>query len=522
MRARADMPSGHGELVARPPIAEWAELARSNARMADAWRFHVGGQPVGTVREAARRTLLETASSLTARWGIDAAPLSSDPGPIVVTGHQPDLYHSGVWIKDFLLQRIAQETGGTGVDIVVDTDAFDWVGIKAPCLDPAVARCRQYLAVGTRDSCYACTPVPSSEHIEDFCASASSMLSTLPAPAIARHFSDFCDALRTAAPVSRSLSELITGARRRFEGSITDYLELPVTAAAATGPFRRFALDILLDAERFAVCHNTELDAYRSLNRIRSAAQPFPDLEIMQRRVEVPFWLIGSEGRFPVRVEDTGAGVELLGPEGLLVLLPYEVEDAIIALESSGVTLAPRAVTLTLFFRTFLADLFIHGIGGDRYDRITDGLAERWWGITLPPYAVASLTMYLPLGAVMVTDEDIAIIDRRLQRLEHNPDEALGEVTFDTVGERRSALALAEEKQALVAEISTPGADRKSLGARIREVNNELASLVEPLAAELRERRQRFVSQQRDAEIVTDRTYPFCLWSPAEVADKVL
>jgi hypothetical protein len=522
MRARADMPSGHGELVARPPLAEWAELALANARVAATWDFEVGGWSVRAMRQATRRALLESAVGFTSRLGIEAAPLSSDPGPVVVTGHQPDLYHSGVWVKDFALQRVVRETGGTGVDIVVDTDGFDWVGIKAPCLEPGVTRCRQYLAVGTRDSCYACAPVPSPEHIEDFCASASEMLLTLPAPAIVRHFSAFCDALRAASPTSRSLAELITGARRRFEGGITDYLELPVTAVARTEPFRRFALDIVVDAERFAHSHNTELHDYRTLNRVRSAAHPFPDLEITGPRVEVPFWLVGPEGRFPAYVEEVEGGVELRGQDGPVAVLSRDVENSLSVLEGLEVVLAPRAVTLTLFARTFLADLFIHGIGGDRYDRVTDGLAERWWGIELPPYAVASLTMYLPLGAVMVTDEDIAAVDRRLHRLAHNPDEALGDVTFDTVGERRIALALAEKKHALVAQISAPDADRKSLGGQIREVNDELAILVEPLAAELRERRERLLSQQRHAEIVTDRTYPFCLWDPSEVADKVL
>ena len=521
MRTRADMPTGHGELVTRPPLSEWAELAHSNALATAAWHFEVGGRPIGELRESARKILLETAAGITADMGIDAAPLPRNPGPVVVTGHQPDLYHSGIWIKDFLLQHITRETGGTGVDVVVDTDSFDWVGLKAPCLDPEIKRCRQYLAVGVRDSCYAFTPAPSADDIDDFCASVSAVLATLPAPAIVRHFSAFCDSLRAVAPGSDSLAELITSARRHYEGDLTDYLELPVTVASASDPFLRFAVDILLDAEHFAACYNAELAEFRSLNKLRSSAQPFPDLEVETPIVEVPFWLLGPDGRSSARVRDTGEGVELLAPEGVVVVLPRDADAAHAALAESAVLLAPRAVTLTLFFRTFLADLFIHGVGGDRYDRITDGIAERWWGITLPPYAVASLTMFLPLGAVMVTDEDIADIDRRLHRLAHNPDEALGDVEFDSAEERRDAIALAEEKRDLVEAISMPGADKKSLGARIREVNVELAGLVEPLAEELRDRRERLVAQQLDAEVLTDRTYPFCLWSPVEVADKI-
>lgn len=521
MRPRADMPTGHGELTTVPPIDEWVELARTNARVADSWKFEVAGVPVSELRSDARRTLLALASNVTAAMGLNAAPVTDDPGPIVVTGHQPDLYHAGVWAKDFLVQRVARQTGGTGVDVVVDTDGFDWVGVSAPCLDPVVKRCRQYLAVGTGDSCFACTPVPSGEQIETFCAATTTALGTLPAPAVARHFSNFCDALRDAAPVSRSLGDLVTGARRRFEGELTDYLELPVTDAAATRPYLRFALDILLDAERFARCHNTELDEFRSLNRVRSQAQPFPNLGISPERVEVPFWLVGAEGRFPASIVEADDGIALLGSEGPVLHLPREPAEALAVLEESGVTLAPRAVALTLFFRTFLADLFIHGIGGDRYDRVTDGIAREWWGIELPPYVVASLTMYLPLGASVVSDEDIADLDRRLHRLTHNPDEALGEVAFDSADERTRALALAGEKRKLVAEIAVEGADRKALGSRIRAVNDEMSILVAPLVAKVRARRDRLEAQQRDSEVLTDRTYPFCLWSPAEIADKI-
>ena len=514
------MPSGHGELVTRPPLEEWATIARRNADAASSWDFDVGGVAARELRENARGALLETAVNATKRMGIGTAEPAQ--APVIVTGHQPELYHAGVWVKDFLLQRMAEETGGVGIDLVVDTDSFDWVGVMAPCLDPRVTRCRQYIAVGRRDSCYACAPVPPSDHLEAFCGSTSALLETLPAPAIARHFSRFCEALRTASPTSRSLAELVTVARRQYEGGLTDYLELPVTEMASSEPYLRFAVDILLDAERFAGVYNAELAEYRTLNRIRTAAQPFPDLTTDGDAIEVPFWLLRPEKRVPAFVRSVADGVELTGPDGVVTPLPRDPGQAVAALAACGTLLAPKAVALTLFVRAFLADLFIHGIGGDRYDRVTDAVSERWWGVRLPPYVVASLTMYLPLGAEVVSDEDIAEIDRRLHRLAHNPDESLGEIEFDSPEERAAALALAARKRDLVARISRPDADRRALGISIRAVNDELAGLLEPVAEELRGRRSRLERQRSASEVLTDRTYPFCLWSPAEIADTVL
>ncbi len=514
------MPSGHGELVVRPPLDEWAELARANERALAEWDFRIAGVAAGNLRARARRELLECAARSTDRMGLAARPPGA--GPLIVTGHQPDLFHAGVWVKDFLVERLARETGGTGLDIVVDTDGFDGVGMTAPCLVPGVTRWRQYLAEGRSDSCYACTPVPSAARIEDFCSATAAVLETLPTPAIGRHFAAFCEAMRASVPHSRSLAELVTGARRRFEGNLTGYLELPVTALSATDSFRSYAVDILLDAERFAGAYNAELAEYRTLHRVRSAAQPFPDLEVAGGRVEVPFWVLEAQSRRPVFVEKTGEEVTLRSNGGTVTKLPPTPAEAAAALAASGALLVPRAVTLTLFVRAFVADLFIHGVGGDRYDRITDALAERWWGVTLPPHSVASLTMYLPLGAVAVRKEDLAEMDRQLHRVAHNPDEMLGELEFASSEERREALALAEEKRALVEAISATGADRKALGLRIRAVNEQLGALVEPLAIELRARRAALERQVGEAQVLTDRTYPFCLWSPAEIAATVL
>ena len=37
-----------------------------------------------------------------------------------------------------------------------------------------------------------------------------------------------------------------------------------------------------------------------------------------------------------------------------------------------GWELRPRALTLTIWARLLIADLFVHGIGGAKYDRISD------------------------------------------------------------------------------------------------------------------------------------------------------
>lgn len=523
MKPRPVIPAGHGELLEEPPYEEWREALRSNMGAASHWSFEVAGVDAGVLRQSARRELQTEASAFSVRLGVPLRDRSADENaPLIVTGHQPDLYHPGVWVKNFLLQRFADEHSADALDLVVDSDGFDSVAVSSPCLTPEPRRCVHYLAVGGTGSCYATAPVPSAEHVEEFCDAVLSSLSGLSSPAPARHFTDFRSHLRAALPDARNLAEFVTFARRRYEvDAATDYPELPVTRMSRSHAFARFIVHLAGNAAAFAEAYNAELDAYRRQSNTRSKAQPFPDLEVGGDTVELPFWRIADGVRSPVHVRVAAdGGVTLATAGGVFLALPRDPEAAVAALLDSDEVLAPKALTLTMFVRMFVADLFIHGVGGGRYDRMTDGVIRRFFGVEPPAYVVASLTVYLPLGARIVEEGELSGLRARINRLEHNPDAALGDAEFSSSEEREAALALADEKARLVKAIAHPDADRKTLGLRIRQVNVELAGVVSPLRQALEDELARLESLRQAAEILTDRTYPFCFWSPSDVADK--
>jgi hypothetical protein len=515
---RQTMPSGHGEVVTRPEYDAWPALAREGARIASAWDFELCGVPVAELRTLARGEALSAAIGFSARIGVPVRSVEGDPDLIVVTGHQPALYHPGVWIKNFLLQRLAEDTGATPLDLIVDSDAFETVEVHSPCLRPEVRVCRSYLAIGTADGCYACTPVPSRAEVDRFCEAAAEHLATLPAPAIGHHFGRFCDCLRAALPDARNLAELITFARRQYEAPAeTDYLELPVSLMAGSKSFATLVAHLALDARAFADAYNAALADYRERTGTRGAAQPFPDLEADGHLVELPLWVVGDRrrtvwartGERPALMADGEVLCELGDAAGA----PGRVLDA-------GLALAPKALALTAFTRLLVADLFIHGVGGGRYDQVTDDVLRRYFGAEPTPFVVASMTVYLPLGARVVTDGEIEGVTAALNRLRHNPDQMLDDVEFDTAEERTKAVALAGEKESLVAAIAAPDADKKALGARIREVNEQLAALLAHWEGELESDLDDLQRMRQASDILTDRTYPFCFWSPQEIADK--
>ncbi len=522
VRIKPEEPHGNGEMLARPPVDEWPALLQRTRALREGWDFEVAGISATVLAERARGDAVAAARSFSARLGIPLTDAWSEGDPIAMTGHQPELYHPGVWIKDFLLERITRETGALGIDVVVDTDAFDALTIEAPCMRPTVGRCREYLAIGGPDVCY-CTPnTLDPAEIRRFSDLSLEMLGTLPAPSVARHFAEFSTALESSAADAASLAELVTFARRRYEASAgSGYLELPVTAIARTEAYHHYVADIVLRAEEFADTYDGQLREYRLCQGIRNDAQPFPDLLREEGRVELPFWLVRDGRRSAAWARPRSDDVAIESTDGdLAMLLPLAAEAASGALGASDALVAPRAVTLTLFLRTFIADLFIHGVGGGRYDAVTDAVATAWYGIRPPDFAVASLTLYLPLGAHLVTDDELASAADDVNRIEHNPDQMLDRIDFETSSEREAANALAAEKAELVERIRDHGADKKALGSRIREVNGRLGELLLPLRAELEQHLQMLREERATADVLTDRTYPFAYWAPADVADK--
>jgi hypothetical protein len=512
------MPAGHGEVVTRPEYEKWAALAREGARAAATWDVEICGVPVAELRALARREALSAAGAFSSRIGVPVRRAEGEPDLVVMAGHQPTLYHPGIWIKDFLLQRLGDETGAAAIDVVVDSDSFDAVEVHFPCLRPEVGVCRSYLAIGTADGCYACTPVPSLEDVERFCEAAEERLATLPAPAIGHHFARFCDCLRAALPGAANMAELVTFARRRFEATAgTDYLELPVTLMAGSWAFAAFVAHLALDARAFADAYNSALIDYRERTGTRNAAQPFPDLETDGDLVELPLWLVG-DGRRTVWAR-TGERPALVADGEVLCELGDAAKAPGRVLEAK-LSLAPKALALTAYARLLVTDLFIHGVGGGRYDQVTDDVLRRYFGVTPTPFVVASMTMYLPLGARVVTDEEMEGATMALNRLRQNPDQMLAEVEFDSAEDHIEATALAGEKERLVGEIAAPGADKKALGGRIREVNARLAVLLAPVERDLESDLDELRRMRQASEILTDRTYPFCFWSPEEIADK--
>ena len=132
-----------------------------------------------------------------------------------------------------------------------------------------------------------------------------------------------------------------------------------------------------------------------ALYGIRSRHHPVPALGREGEWREAPFWVWRAElpRRRPLMVRQLARSMQLRvrGEAEPLMEIPLGPDreaccavEQLQSLQARGVRLRTRALTTTMFARYLLGDLFIHGIGGAKYDELGDAVAGAFFAIEPP------------------------------------------------------------------------------------------------------------------------------------------
>ena len=172
-----------------------------------------------------------------------------------------------------------------------------------------------------------------------------------------------------------------------------------------------------------------------------------------------------------------------------------------------------------MFARLFCGDLFVHGIGGGNYDRLTDEIIRRFFGFEPPQYMVVSGTLRLPLRQSSVRLEDLRALDVQIRDLIFNPDRYLRQ--NQKVSESAACQTWIEEKTKWIKTPLTPenGPDRHRA---IERCNQRLQPFVREAAVALRTRRSELAEKLHADRVLADRNYAFCLFPEPLLREFVL
>ncbi|MCC6361554.1 MAG: hypothetical protein IT450_22700 [Phycisphaerales bacterium] len=426
-------------------------------------------------------------------------------GPVIMTGHQCEFFHAGVFAKTIAARHLAERVGGNPLFVHVDSDTPKSLLVSWPSVDGGrVARHTAPLP-GIDPN----TPIELHDRPAD-----AEWEPVFRALAGAR--TGVRDSLMTEyseAWMSRrgSLAERFAAGHRATQTAmgLAPVRDALMSELAETPEFGAFTARFALDAGRAADAYNRAQAAYRRRHRVRNPARPVPPLETAEGRIELPFWVCRRDGdrwRHRLGIHDHGTELTLFADEQ-----PIEtVERAKLTrvageggtIPAAGWMIRPRALTLSAFCRLILADVFIHGIGGAKYDEVTDELFREWLGVDLPPLLCVSATLRLPIAVAAAsgspaTPRDIAFNPHRTLRSAPPP-----------LVEHRAELV--RESDALRAQRAARR-ERRRVFEAIRTVNAEIVAAcrpeVEALAAAWRESQAR----RTDALIAADREVFYAL-----------
>ncbi|MEK6238542.1 MAG: hypothetical protein N2C14_27805, partial [Planctomycetales bacterium] len=520
-RDRLRAPRGDRQVVADPPLSEAVETIRSNAEASRGSDRDFQGRSLHDLSAQARRELVAAARTHTLSYrdadvpGYSPQPASADgldvSDLILLSGHQPELFHPGVWAKNFCLARLAKASGAVPIHLVVDSDEEKQPGLLEPRRSPQRPT-RRLIDYDRRTE-----EIPAEERqvLDEDCwksfgrRAEEHIRSLIPNP-LSRDFWPLAvDRARQGETLGNSLSQ----ARHAWEGRWgLQTLELPLSRVCDLPAFHWFTARVCADLERFRQVHNVGLQEYRRLNRIRSRTRPAPELIETDGWLEAPFWIWTRENpaRRRLFAQSRGKHTALSDRAGWEIVLPLERDgeafkavEALSDLAARGVKIRTRALTTTLWSRLVLGDAFIHGVGGAKYDQLTDLLMENFLGLPAPNFLTLSATVLLPISRPAISQEDLRRVNARLRELTWNPDRHVAEA----FGAARELIA---EKQRWIA--APP--DGSNAGARfraLRDVNESLQPFVSDLRGMLLQERASLVEKLRGERILGSREYSFCL-----------
>ncbi len=384
MRLRT--PANDRELLAVPDFAAVPALVERNREILQSSSVVIDGIALPELRRLTRRELLDSDSS----------------GPLIVTGHQPELFHPGVWVKNFAAAGLAKRIDGTALNLNVDSDAAKSNALALPAWDrwePAAVKWKSVpFAV-----------VPGEQSWETFSSNDDAGFRSIPdrIAEIARLWGFEPLACRAWQLMGTGmLGERFVEARTKLEREWgCSNRELRTSVLSRSAAFRHFAYHLVKQHARLREIHNGAVRAYRREHGLRSRTHPVPELA----EGEVPFWHVGERGR------------EKVTP-------PFDPNR-----------LRPRALTLTLFARLCLGDLFVHGIGGGKYDAVTDAIIRNYFGFEPPAFQVVSATLHLPLPTFPSKADDAKRLHRLARDLHWNPQRYLpdGSPEHDAIRESK-------------------------------------------------------------------------------------
>ena len=397
---------------------------------------------------------------------------------IIMSGHQPNFLHPGILFKDILASKIAKETGATVLHLIVDTDQ---VGMEfvLPVSDGTHAHLERYLFHKREHNVYKYVKTTEDDRkkLVEIREKISSDNCFLPKD----KKSEFLALMDTIIEKSRSTEffyQLTEIFRNHFiAANAPEIIDIHLSDLTETECFRVFVEKIRERHTEFKNIFNAKLAEYRQKHNISNKAQPIPDL----KDNEMPFWILDKEGKRLHMYTD-----------------------------SDNKNIIPRAITLTMFLRLFVSDLFIHGTGGGRYEAVSHETVKDFFKIQGAPWFVASLTMnLLPDKCFQIqfpTKREILDMERNFQ---FSP-----ELFCEADNE------LLAQKTELIRKLElAPKGQKREIHLAIMDLNQKIQNALPHIFSDIQKLKKQLPLFTHTKEVFSSRILPYLFYNTQEITN---
>lgn len=456
--------------------------------------------------------------------------------PIIQTGHEPILYYPGVWIKNHLTQFLARKVNGVGINMIVDNDACTMGFMYVPLLSEKPASIQKVSLVKDKSHmAYEEIVCDDPETIRKFKEEVLSLLKKnlfdekikTTVESMQATFEEFVNCMVGCYQKGCvDMVGLLTAARCAREGDLSrDKLEVPVSWMCDVDGFYHFLLHIFYEAERFTQVYNEKLTEYRAIHKIRSKANPLPDLKVTGNLVELPFWIWESGGeRRKCFIMKDGESIKVTnGMDIVAVLEKGEGNENNIArlkaLREYRMKIRPRAITTTLFSRLFFSDVFIHGMGGAKYDTITDEIIKEFFGVDPPGFITISTTVFLPFETFAVDAGTLQCLNHELKDMAYNPERY---ASVETQNDREFVKRVNEKEKLLAMMSMASKEEKRGYYHQIKELNKCNLAKIDRESQKKREEIDTVNERLAYNAMVRFREYPICLYPLKALKDCIV
>ncbi len=273
---RYQAPSAQG-VLSYPPEAEIAGQLDGNRAALNRNSIQIDGTPLNEFRREAAAEVLAASRQYHRDCG---EPVPNFPdGPVLMSGHQPELTHVGVLVKTFALHGLALRRRLTPLNLIVDNDTTKNTSLRFAVIPSSPPRPSEVHLRSLPYDHYEGEVIYERRQVVDAKLFNSFAERAQPAtrnwgfePLLPEMWTE----MRRQYQRTPVLGEIVSGTRRAWERRWgCRNFEIPLSRMCATRAFQRFVRHILNYLPRFHTIYNQSVAEYRPRNHVRIRNRPF-------------------------------------------------------------------------------------------------------------------------------------------------------------------------------------------------------------------------------------------------------